>query len=138
MLHRLFPAVRETPALEGLLRRRKSVAERWRRESVSQFPLKSREFRTGVLDGSDDMPFDCGAVAIALVNAAWSRGLGAVINSQGIMQSPVVREHAGIADDQVIMKSIALGWPDETFPANAVVSERKTVEEATVFVGFEK
>jgi hypothetical protein len=42
-----------------------------------------------VLDGSDDTPFDCGAVATALVNAAWSRGLGAVINSQGIMQSPV-------------------------------------------------
>ena len=41
----------------------------------------------------------------------------AVINSQGIMQSPVVREHAGIADDQAIMKSIALGWPDENFPA---------------------
>ena len=90
-----------------------------------------------VLDGSDDTPFDCGAVATALVNAAWSRGLGAVINSQGIMQSPVVREHAGIADDQVIMKSIALGWPDESFPANAVVSERKSVEEATVFVGFD-
>jgi hypothetical protein len=33
------------------------------------------------------------------------------------MQSPVEREHAGIADDQAIMKSIALGWPDETFPA---------------------
>jgi hypothetical protein len=57
-----------------------------------------------VPDGSDDTPFDCGAVATALVNPAWSRGLGAVINSQGIMQSPVVREHAGIADDQVIMK----------------------------------
>lgn len=90
-----------------------------------------------VLDGSDDTPFDCGAVATALVNAAWSRGLGAVINSQGIMQSPVVREHAGIADDQVIMKSIALGWPDDDFPANAVVSTRKTVEEATVFIGFD-
>ena len=90
-----------------------------------------------VLDGSDDTPFDCGAVATALVNAAWSRGLGAVINSQGIMQSPVVREHAGIADDQVIMKSIALGWPDYSFPANAVVSERKSVAEAAVFVGFE-
>ena len=90
-----------------------------------------------VLDGSDDTPFDCGAVSNALVNAAWSRGLGAVINSQGIMQSPVVREHAGIPDDQVIMKSIALGWPDETFPANAVVSERKSVAEAATFVGFE-
>ena len=87
-------------------------------------------------DGSDDTPFDCGAVATALVNAAWSRGLGTVINSQGIMQSPVVREHAGIADDQVIMKSIALGWPDHSFPANVVVSERKTVAEATTFVGF--
>jgi nitroreductase len=90
-----------------------------------------------VLDGSDDTPFDCGAAATALVNAAWSRGLGAVINSQGIMQSPVVREHAGIADDQVIMKSIALGWPDEDFPANAVVSTRKSIDEAAVFVGFE-
>jgi nitroreductase len=89
-----------------------------------------------VLAGSDDTPFDCGAVSTALVNAAWSRGLGAVINSQGIMQSPVVREHAGIADDQVIMKAIALGWPDESFPANAVVSERKSVEEAARFVGF--
>jgi nitroreductase len=89
-----------------------------------------------VLAGSDDTPFDCGAVSTALVNAAWSRGLGAVINSQGIMQSPVVREHAGIAEDQVIMKAIALGWPDERFPANAVVSERKSVEEAARFVGF--
>jgi nitroreductase len=89
-----------------------------------------------VLDGSDDTPFDCGAVTTVLVNAAWSRGLGCVINSQGIMQSPVVREHAGIAEDQVIMKAIALGWPDESFPANAVVSERKSVAEASVFVGF--
>ena len=88
------------------------------------------------LDGSDDTPFDCGAVATALVNAAWSRGLGTVINSQGIMQSPVVREHAGIAENQVIMKSIALGWPDDDFPANAVVSERRSVDEAAVFVGF--
>jgi nitroreductase len=90
-----------------------------------------------VLSGSDDTPFDCGAVTTALVNAAWSRGLGAVINSQGIMQSPVVREHAGIAEDQIIMKAIAIGWPDESFPANAVVSERKSVDEAARFVGFD-
>jgi hypothetical protein len=53
------------------------------------------------------------------------------------MRSPVVRAFAGVADDPVIMKSIALGWPDETFPANAVVSERKSVAEATVFVGLD-
>ena len=89
------------------------------------------------LADSDDTAFDCGAVTTALVNAAWSRGLGCVINSQGIMQSPVVREHAGIPDDQVIMKAVALGWPDDSFPANAVVSERKSVAEAARFVGFD-
>lgn len=90
------------------------------------------------IHGSDIGPFDCGAVTNALVNAAWSRGLGCVINSQGIMQSPVVREHAGIADDQVIMICVAIGWPDDSFPANAVVSNRKSVDEAAVFVGFEE
>ena len=89
-----------------------------------------------VLADSDDTAFDCGAVTTALVNAAWSRGLGAVINSQGSMQSPVVREHANISDDQIIMKAVALGWPDDSFPANAVVSERKAVDDAATFLGF--
>ncbi len=89
------------------------------------------------IQGSDIAPFDCGAVTNALVNAAWSRGLGCVINSQGIMQSPVVREHAKIPDDQVIMICVAMGYPDETFPANAVVSRRKSVDEAVTFVGFD-
>jgi nitroreductase len=89
------------------------------------------------LKEGDIAPFDCGAVTNALVNAAWSRGLGCVINSQGIMQSPVVREHAGISGDQVIMICVAMGYPDDTFPANAVVSRRKTVDEAAVFVGFD-
>ena len=90
------------------------------------------------IHGGDIAPFDCGAVTNALVNAAWSRGLGCVINSQGIMQSPVVREHAKIPDDQVIMICVAMGYPDDSFPANAVVSLRKSVNEATVFVGFDE
>ena len=88
------------------------------------------------IHGGDIAPFDCGAITNALVNAAWSRGLGCVINSQGIMQSPVVREHASIPDDQVIMICVAMGFPDDTFPANAVVSQRKALDETAVFVGF--
>lgn len=90
-----------------------------------------------VLKGNDIAPFDCGAVINALVNAAWSRGLGCVINSQGIMQSPVVREHARIPNDQLIMMCVAMGWPDEDFPANAVVTERKSLEDAVTFIGFD-
>lgn len=89
------------------------------------------------IHGSDVAPFDCGGVVNCLVNTAWARGLGCVINSQGIMQSPVVRAEAGIADDQVIQTCVAMGWPDHSFPANAVVSMRKPVDEAVVFVGFD-
>lgn len=80
--------------------------------------------------------FDLGAVTFGLVLAAWSRGLGCVINGQGIMQSPVVREAARIPDDQVILTCVAMGWPDETFPANAVVSRRRPLAEVATFHGF--
>ncbi|WP_338466106.1 nitroreductase family protein [Novosphingobium sp. ZN18A2] len=122
----------------GIARDDKDARQDWVLRGFRQFDAPVCVIITydRVLHGSDDTPFDCGAVATALVNAAWSRGLGTVINSQGIMQSPVVREHAGIAEDQVIMKSIALGWPDDDFPANAVVSTRKSVDEAATFVGF--
>uniref|UniRef100_Q07KQ4 Nitroreductase n=1 Tax=Rhodopseudomonas palustris (strain BisA53) TaxID=316055 RepID=Q07KQ4_RHOP5 len=122
----------------GIARDDKEMRQDWVLRGFRQFdaPVCIIVTYDRALDGSDDTPFDCGAVTNALVNAAWSRGLGCVINSQGIMQSPVVREHARIADDQVILKSIALGWPDDEFPANAVVSERKPVDQAAVFVGF--
>jgi nitroreductase len=125
-------------AAMGIARDDKEMRHDWVMRGFRQFDAPVCVIITydRAVDGSDDTPFDCGAVATALVNAAWSRGLGTVINSQGIMQSPVVREHAGIPDDQVIMKSIALGWPDETFPANAVMSERRSVDEAATFVGF--
>lgn len=89
------------------------------------------------LSTSDDTAFDCGAATTALVNAAWSRGLGCVINSQGIMQSPVVREYAKIPDTQIIMKAVAMGWPDPDFPANRVYTNRKPLEDAARFVGFD-
>jgi nitroreductase len=82
--------------------------------------------------------FDLGAVTYGLVLAAWSRGLGSVINGQGIMQSPVVREHAQIPDDQVIMTCVAMGYPDESFVANDVKSRRRPVSDVVTFVGFDE
>ena len=89
------------------------------------------------LTDNDIAIFDCGAVVNCLVNAAWSRGLGAVINGQGIMQSPVVREHARIPDDQVIMSCVAMGFPADEFAANDVVSTRRPVDDVVSFVGYE-
>ena len=80
--------------------------------------------------------FDLGALSHALVLAAWERGLGSVINGQGIMQSAVVREHAGIPDDQSIMICIAMGYPDEDFVANSVKSVREDAAHFVRYVGF--
>lgn len=80
--------------------------------------------------------FDLGALSHAIVLAAWERGLGTVINGQGIMQSAVVREHAGIPDDQNIMICIALGYPDEAFVANSVKSVREDEGNFVRYVGF--
>ncbi|MCR9269955.1 MAG: nitroreductase [Hyphomonadaceae bacterium] len=123
----------------GIERHDKEKRQDWVLRGFRQFdaPVSIVVTYDKSIHGSDIAPFDCGGVVNALVNAAWSKGLGCVINSQGIMQSPVVREHAGIPDDQVIMICVAMGWPDDSFPANAVVSTRKPVEEGTVFVGFD-
>lgn len=82
--------------------------------------------------------FDLGALSHAIVLAAWERGLGCVINGQGIMQSAVVREHAKIPDDQNIMICIAMGYPDEDFVANSVKSVREANENFVRYVGFEE
>ncbi|MDP6873830.1 MAG: nitroreductase [Alphaproteobacteria bacterium] len=81
--------------------------------------------------------FDLGAVVYGLVLAAWTRGLGTVINGQGIMQSEVVREHANIPDDQVIMTCVAMGYPNDDFAGNQVKSRRTPNEDIVTYVGFD-
>jgi nitroreductase len=81
--------------------------------------------------------FDCGAATYGLVLAAWSKGLGSVINGQGIMQSSVVRENANIPEDEVIMTCVAMGYPSDEFVANEVKSRRVANEQVASFVGFD-
>ncbi len=81
--------------------------------------------------------FDCGAATYGLVLGAWSKGLGTVINGQGIMQSSVVRENANIPEDEVIMTCVAMGYPSDEFVANDVKSRRVANEQVASFVGFD-
>jgi nitroreductase len=81
--------------------------------------------------------FDCGAATYGLVLAAWSKGIGSVINGQGIMQSSVVRENANIPEDQVIMTCVAMGYPDDSFVANDVKSRRSPNDKVASCIGFD-
>ncbi len=82
--------------------------------------------------------FDVGAATYGLVLAAVDKGLGTVINGQGIMQSSVVREHGNIPEDQVIMTCVAMGYPDGSFVANDVKSRRADNADVVTYVGFDE
>jgi hypothetical protein len=52
------------------------------------------------------------------------------------MRSDIVREVAGIPEGEVIMTCVAMGYPDDSFPANAVRSDREPISDFVRFVGF--
>jgi hypothetical protein len=62
--------------------------------------------------------------------------LGSVINGQGITRSDIVREVADIPEDQAIMTCVAMGYADDSFPANAVTSDRQPNSDFVRYVGF--
>jgi hypothetical protein len=47
-----------------------------------------------------------------------------------------VRAVANIPEDEVIMTCVAMGYPDDSFPANAVRSDREPNGDFVRYVGF--
>ncbi|MDA3896344.1 MAG: nitroreductase [Desulfobacteraceae bacterium] len=80
--------------------------------------------------------FDIGAVVNNICLAALEFDLGTCIEDQGVLYPEVARELAGIPDTKRLMIAIALGYPDENFPANKVTSKREPVDQITKWVGF--
>ena len=122
----------------GIARDDKAMRQDWVMRGFRQFdaPVSMVLTYDRALDPGATPHFDLGALSYGICLAAWNRGLGTVINGQGIMRSDVVREVAGIPDDEVIMTCIAMGWPNDDFPANAVKSARERNDSFLRFVGF--
>ena len=59
-----------------------------------------------------------------------------MINGQGIMRSDIVREVAKIPQEHVIMTCVAMGYPDDSFAANTVRSDRTDHGDFVRYVGF--
>jgi nitroreductase len=123
----------------GIARDDKARRQDWVMRGFRQFdaPVSMVLTYDRVLDPGATCHFDLGALSYGICLAAWDRGLGTVVNGQGIMRSDVVREVAGIPDDEVIMTCIAMGYPDDAFAANAVRSAREPNERFVRYVGFD-
>jgi len=124
----------------GIARDDKEMRTDWVMRGFRQFdaPVSIVMTYDKILEPAAIAQFDLGAISHAICLAAWERGLGTVINGQGVMQSAVVREHANIPDDQNILTCIALGYPNEEFSANTVKSRRAPIEDFVSFVGFDE
>lgn len=80
--------------------------------------------------------FDIGAVVNNICLAALEYDLGTCIEDQGILYPEVARELAVIPDTKRLMIAVAMGYPDDRFPANQVKSERVPVDQLTSWIGF--
>ena len=125
-------------AAMGIAREDKEMRQDWVMRGFRQFdaPVSIVLTYDKILEPAAIGQFDLGAISYGICLAAWERGLGTVINGQGVMQTPVVREHAGIPDSQAILTCIAMGYPDDDFSANQVKSHRADEEDFVHFVGF--
>jgi len=125
-------------AAMGIAREDKEMRQDWVMRGFRQFdaPVSIVLTYDKILEPAAIGQFDLGAISYGICLAAWERGLGTVINGQGVMQTPVVREHAGIPDSQAILTCIAMGYPDDDFSANQVKSHRADQEDFVHFIGF--
>jgi nitroreductase len=126
-------------AVMGIDRYDKPKRQDWVLRGFRQFdaPVSLILTYDRALDPGAVCHFDMGALCYGIVLAAWDRGLGTVVNGQGISRSDIVREVCGIPDEEVIMTAIALGYPDDEFAANHVKAHREANDRFVRFHGFE-
>ena len=79
---------------------------------------------------------DIGAVMMSICLASLHFNLGTCIENQGVMYPQIVRKYADISESRILVTSIAIGYPDITFPANKVESERESVDKITTWCGI--
>jgi len=87
----------------------------------------------------DESPtqFDLGCLAQTICLAALEYGLGTCIAGQSVLYPEVTRKHCGIPETERIVMSIAIGYPDPDFPANALESTRESLDNITTWIGFD-
>ena len=77
-----------------------------------------------------------GGMCQSICLAALDFGLGTCIADQGIMYDQVWRKHANIPESKRLIAGITIGYPDEGFAVNKMVTPREPVDKITTWLGF--
>lgn len=80
--------------------------------------------------------FDVGAVTQLITVAAMEHNLGTCVAYQAVMYQKALRKYLGLGEDKTFIVGVALGHPDPSFAANAVLTGREEVSTLAKFYGF--
>ncbi len=64
-------------------------------------------------------------------------GLGTCISEQGVSYHDVLKSNLNITDNENVVISMTLGYSDDEFPCNKLITKRESVDEVTHWYGFE-
>lgn len=78
-----------------------------------------------------------GSLLQSICLAALESDLGTCVSEQGVSYHEVLRKHLGIPQEENIVISIAMGYPDPDHPANKLISKRESLDRVTHWFGFE-
>lgn len=77
-----------------------------------------------------------GAMCQSICLAALEFGLGTCIADQGIMYDQVWRKHANIPESKRLIAGITIGYPDDSFAVNKMITPREPVDRITTWLGY--
>lgn len=80
---------------------------------------------------------DMGCVTQNITLAAMGKGLGTCVEDQAVTYQKGARKILGIPENKRFVTGISIGYPDEEFRANHVISMREPVDHITTWCGFE-
>jgi nitroreductase len=124
--------------LIGMKRDDVEARRKWREQGVQYFGAPAAIFILVDRALPDVIPLiDIGIMIQTICLVALDFGLGTCIQGQGVLYPKIVAEHAGIPRSKRIIMSIAIGYPDWDFPANAIVTPREPLDSITTWRGFE-
>ncbi len=80
--------------------------------------------------------FDLGCLAQNICHAAMEFDPGTCVEDQGITYQKNARKLLQIPQNKIFVSAIAIGYPDDTFAANHVISTRESIENISTWHGF--
>ena len=87
--------------------------------------------------GTMNYRFDMGCLTQNICLAAMEYGLGTCVADQAIRYQRGIRQLLHVPESKVMVTGIAIGYPDDTFPANQVISQREPLSSVSTWYGFE-